>query len=124
MMFTIKNKLRTENLAKAGINIDIKPERIEADSKILAKVNIDIPKAKHVMKDGLHMLTGANGEKAFVSAPNKNGFKYVMYQPKSLEEEVRRYAVTSDGMVLAEFKTPDEISQFKRNVNATLVKES
>ena len=74
MMFTIKNKLRTENLAKAGINIDIKPERIEADSKILAKVNIDIPKAKHVMKDGLHMLTGANGEKAFVSAPSKNGF--------------------------------------------------
>ena len=123
MMLTIKNKLRAENLAKLGLKPGLTPARIEEDSRILASVGINMPQAKHSIKEGLHMITNPNGGKAFVSAPSKNGFRYVMYQPKSLEEEVRRYAVASDGMVIAEFRTPTEIAQFKRNVEATLIKK-
>ena len=75
------------------------------------------------MKSGLHVVTSSVGkERAFISPASKNGFKYVMYMPESLEENVKRYAVASDGTILAEFKTPQEILQFKENVNAALGK--
>ena len=124
MICSIKERLRAENIAKSGLRPGIDPERITTDSKILSELGINVQNAKHSVKDGLHMITGKNGEKALVSAPSRNGFRYVMYQPKSIEEEVRRYAVASDGMVIAEFKTPNEIAQFKRNINATLTKEA
>lgn len=124
MMLNIKAKLRAENIAKSGLKAGIDPARLETDDRLLLNVGISISKGKHMIKDGIHMITGSNGEKALVSAPSKNGFRYIMYQPKSLEEEVKRYAVASDGMIIAEFKTPNEIAQFKRNVNATLIKKA
>lgn len=124
MMETLKAKARAENEALQQALPKISPERIEEDARILAGLGISIKDAKHEIKDGLHTLKSTTtNEKAFVSAPSKNGFRYIMYVPASLEEEVKRYAVASDGMILATFETPTEITQFKRNLGATMVKD-
>lgn len=123
MLDSIKGRLKDTSLANKTLNSPIDPNLLVIDSKILSNLDINIENAKHEVKDGLHVISGkGTREKAFVTPPSKNGFKYVLYQPDSLDEEARRYAVASDGMVIAEFKTPSEILQFKRNVGATLNK--
>lgn len=125
MMGSIKERHKSANLEKSIKIPAVSPERLEADNRVLTKLGIDIPEAKHSMTDNVHTIVSKqSGEKVLISASSKNGFKYVMYTPKSIEEPVRRYAVTSDGMILAEFNTPTEIVQFKRNLNATIVKDA
>ena len=124
MFASIKANLKEVSLANKTLTSAIEPSTLEVDSSILSKLGIDIENSTHEVKDGLHIISG-NGvrEKAFVTPPSKNGFKYVMYVPESYEQDVKRYAVTSEGAVLAEFNTPTEILQFKRNVSATLHKD-
>lgn len=64
-----------------------------------------------------------SGKRIHISPASKNGINYVLVEPKSLDLCVERYAIAEDGQILAEYKTPDGIRQFKKNFNDTLAKK-
>lgn len=121
----MKELIHEKSIPDRPIHPDVikKEEIIENDNKLLEKAGIEFGKAKHSVEKSIHIIEDYN-QKIYVSPQSKYGIKYVLQQPKSIEQRVERYAISQDGKILANFRTPSEITQFKKNFNATLPAQS
>ena len=93
--------------------------------KIFETLELELDKVKTtVSPNGCKIVKDLEtGEKIWISPASKNNIHYVLIEPKSLEQNVERYAISKDGQILAEYKSINGIKQFKENFNSTLIKK-
>ena len=93
--------------------------------KIFETLELELDKVKTtVSPSGCKIVKDLEtGEKIWISPASKNNIHYVLIEPKSLEQNVERYAISKDGQILAEYKSINGIKQFKENFNSTLIKK-
>lgn len=114
---TLAQMNKTRPLSPDSININEKNDLL----KILKNFNMDLNDYKLAENKGtLTLLSIDDSKKIRISPKSINGFRYVMIEPKSLEENVLRYAIDPSGEIIAEYRTPDEIRQFKTNFSNTI----
>ena len=60
--------------------------------------------------------------KVYISPPSEFNIHYVRVQPKSIDKIVERYAIDSEGNILARYQTPDAILEFNKRFNKLVIK--
>ena len=106
----------------ASKTVQTKDSNIETIFKAL-KLDIKNPKTTTSISGCKIIEDPETGKKVWISPESKYGINYVLIEPKSLDFNVERYAISKEGEVIAIYNSPDGINQFKKNFNATLARK-
>ena len=119
--------ITTKSKLKKALDNQRKTEFIEYKSPkyvdiILKSLCIDNKHPITEYKGGKIITDNEFNRKIFISPPSKLNIHYVMVKSNDRYGEVLRYAIDSQGNMLARFKSPDAIKIFNKRFSSLLVK--
>lgn len=118
---TSKTQLK-KNLTRQKLMERIKDKSPQYIDNVLKALCID---NKHPIKNynGISIISDNEFQRnIFITPPSKLKIHYVKVEPVSLDKTVERYAIDTDGNILAKFQTPDAIKTFNERFNKLIIK--
>lgn len=93
-------------------------------SKILRALCIDNPGSSETkLVKGASIVDDKEfSRKIIISPPSKHNIHFVCVEPYSSNAPSKRYAIDSDGNILARYSTPEGIRMFQENLSKLLIK--
>ena len=89
-------------------------------TKIAQKFNFDIVDFKYIPQKGLTEYKGLQGSEMLISPATGRGNRYIFLKPKIGHGDTKHYLVNSQGEVIKDFKTPDEITAFQNGFSKAI----
>ena len=85
----------------------IKPE------KIAEKFNFKVVDSKYIPQNGTMKYNGIQESEMLISPATGKGNRYVFLKPKTGHGDTKHYLIDTNGEIIKDFKTPDEITAFR-----------
>lgn len=75
-------------------------------------------------KNGVKIIEDKEfARKILISPPSKHDIHFVLVQPESISKESSRYAISSDGKILARYSSTEGLETFRKNFEKSLIKK-
>lgn len=94
----------------------------EYTNKILKSLRINNENPQQIIKGSIVVTDKEFARKVYISPPSKLNIHYVKVKPDSLNLSSERYAIDSNGNILARFESPDAIKIFNERYNKLVIK--
>lgn len=124
---TKEKPITTKTQLRKSLTYQKKKEYLEVASpkytdKILNAIRISNKDSVEHIKGAIVVTDKEFQKKVYISPPSKLNIHYVRIQPSSMDNIVERYAIDSEGNILARYQTPNAILEFNKRFNNLLVK--